>query len=133
MSRSHLLASAVTVLALTLAPALPYVDAHGFGAAFAKIVDSLVKHVIMPLVTMFIPTSTGGYQTWSIPLLFGNRMPIGAFLGEIVSFLILAGALFIFMVKILGPFLRKPEGPPPPPTTQGKLLMEIRDLLKAKA
>jgi len=103
------------------------------GTAFGAVVTSLVKNIVMPLVTMFVPTDKGGYEDWKLPLLFGNSMPIGKFLGEIVSFLILAAALFIFMVKILGPFLKKPEGPPPPPTTQEKLLMEIRDLLKAQS
>ena len=52
--------------------------------------------------------------------------------GDILNFLIIALALFFFIVKFLGWILRtKREAPPPPPLTKDQeLLIEIRDLLK---
>lgn len=105
------------------------------GAAFAKVVDALVKYVIMPIIGM-IPLGEGGYQSWYIPLLGGSKLPIGLFLGEIVSFVIITFALFIFFKKFLGAMMKKKVEEtvaPPPPTKDQELLMEIRDLLKAQA
>ena len=70
------------------------------GAAFGKIVDSLVKHIIMPLVGVIIPGEQG-YLAWKW-VINGKDIPYGLFIGEIVNFLIVALALYIFIVKFLG-------------------------------
>jgi large conductance mechanosensitive channel len=102
------------------------------GAAFGKIVDSLVKNVIMPTIAVIIPGNQG-YVDWKATI-NGKDIPYGLFLGEVVNFLIVAFALYIFIVKFLGLVLRnKKTAEPPPPTKQELLLMEIRDLLKANA
>lgn len=99
------------------------------GGAFGKIVDSLVKSIIMPLISTVLPGEQG-YIGWKFTL-NGVDVPFGQFLGEVVNFLIVALALFLFMVKFLGFILRtKKEEAPPPPTKDQELLMEIRDLLK---
>jgi large conductance mechanosensitive channel len=103
------------------------------GAAFGKIVDSLVKHLIMPLVSIVVPAEQGYLQwTWTLQ---GKTVPYGLFLGEIVNFLIVAVALYIFIVKFLGAVMKRKEeeaaAPPPPPRSE-ELLAEIRDLLKAR-
>ena len=100
------------------------------GAAFGKLVESLVKNLIMPVVSVVLP-GQGGYAAWTCEL-NGVVIPFGLFLGELVNFLILAFAVFIFMVKVLGFLVRKNEEPtvPPPPTKSEELLIEIRDLLK---
>ena len=56
----------------------------------------------------------------------------GHFLGDVLNFLIVALALFLFIVKFLGWILRsKREAPPTPSLTKDQaLLVEIRDLLK---
>ena len=101
------------------------------GAAFGKIVDSLVKNILMPLISLVMPGDQG-YLEWKLHV--GKKdIPYGLFLGEVVSFLVVALALFIFIVKFLGWVLRtkKEEAvAPPPPTRDQELLMEIRDLLK---
>jgi large conductance mechanosensitive channel len=64
-----------------------------------------------------------------------NVLDLGAFINEIVSFVIVAAALFIFIVKFLGWIMhnKKQEAvAPPPPTKDQELLMEIRDLLKQR-
>ncbi|HPM24658.1 MAG TPA: large conductance mechanosensitive channel protein MscL [Phycisphaerae bacterium] len=101
------------------------------GAAFGKIVDSLVKHIIMPLVSLLIPGEQG-YLGWKL-VVGAKEVPYGLFIGEVVNFLIVAVALFIFVVKFLGWIMkaRKQEvaAGPPPLTKDQELLIEIRDLL----
>jgi large conductance mechanosensitive channel len=104
------------------------------GAAFGKIIDSLVKQVMMPLITAVIPADTS-YLEWYLPI-NGQKVEYGKFLGEIVNFLLVALILFIFIVKFLGWVMRakKAEAAAPPPLTKDQeLLMEIRDLLKKGA
>ena len=70
------------------------------GGAFGKIVSSLVDNIIMPTVSVILP-GNAGYKDWAIKI--GEKtIPYGAFLGDIVSFLLLATALFVFIVKFLG-------------------------------
>jgi large conductance mechanosensitive channel len=104
------------------------------GGAFGKIVDSLVKNVIMPFVGCLLPGEQG-YLGWKI-VLNGKDIPYGLFLGEVVNFLIVAAALFLFIVKFLGWVMRSkaqevPAAPAISPITKDQeLLTEIRDLLK---
>jgi large conductance mechanosensitive channel len=104
------------------------------GAAFAKIIDSLVKHIIMPLVSLVMPGEQG-YLGWKI-VVGEKEVPYGLFLGEVVNFVIVALALFVFTVKFLGWMLKSKEeeaAAPPPLTKDQELLTEIRDLLKQKS
>jgi len=102
------------------------------GAAFAKIVDSLVKHIIMPLIAAVTP-GEHGYLGWKVTI-GGSEILYGQFIGEVVNFLLVAVALFIFIVKFLGWIMRTRQkaatAPTPPLSKQEELLTEIRDLLK---
>lgn len=101
------------------------------GAAFGKIIDSLVKHIIMPMVSLLLP-SEQGYLGWKL-VIGAKEIPYGLFLGEVVNFLIVALALFVLIVKFLGWLMKeKKDQPAPGPTVDQQLLMEIRDLLKQK-
>jgi large conductance mechanosensitive channel len=103
------------------------------GAAFGKIIDSLVKHLIMPLVSVLMPGEQS-YLGWKW-VINGKEIPYGLFLGEIVNFLIVALALYLFIVKFLGLLMKAKKeeaAAPPPPTKEQQLLMEIRDLLKQR-
>jgi len=93
------------------------------GAAFNKVVDSLVKNGFAPLISTI--TGQGGtWQEWHAHL--------GAFLGDVGSFLLIAFILFLFIVKFLSVlFQAKKEDLKP--NKQEELLAEIRDLLKANA
>ena len=77
------------------------------GAAFGKIVDSLVKNVIMPILGVILP-GKHGYLGWKL-VIDGKEIPYGVFLGELVNFLIVSFALFLFIVK----FLASPDLPLP--------------------
>lgn len=104
------------------------------GGAFGKIVDSLVKNIIMPAVSALLPGEQS-YIGWKISF-NGKDIPYGLFIGEVVNFLIVAAALFFFIVKFLGWMMRtKNVTPPvaPPPTKDQLLLTEIRDLLQKKS
>ena len=103
------------------------------GAAFAKIVDSLVKHIIMPLISVVMPGKQG-YLDWKC-VVDAKEVPYGLFLGEVVNFLVLAFVLYLFIVKFLGFVMRTKKAEaaaPPPPTKDQELLAEIRDLLKRR-
>jgi large conductance mechanosensitive channel len=102
------------------------------GIAFGKIVDSLVKHLMMPLIGVMVPGEQG-YLGWKW-VINSKEIPYGLFLGEIVNFLIVTLALYIFVVKFLGLLIKakkKEAVVPPPPTKDQELLTEIRDLLKS--
>ena len=101
------------------------------GAAFGKIIDSLVKNIIMPLVSLALPGEQGYME---LKLEIGNKIiPYGLFIAEVVNFLIIALALYIFIVKFLGWIVKTKQQEavqPPPLTKDQELLIEIRDLLK---
>jgi large conductance mechanosensitive channel len=97
------------------------------GAAFGKIVESLVNNIFMPLIALVMPGGAS-YETWE-----WNHVKFGAFIAQVVNFLIIAAILFVFIVKFLGWIMRLKKQEvvaPPPPTKDQELLMEIRDLLK---
>jgi large conductance mechanosensitive channel len=103
------------------------------GAAFGKIIDSLVKHIIMPLVGVIIPGEQG-YLAWKW-VINGKDVPYGLFIGEIVNFFIVALALYIFIVKFIGMIMKNKEeqaAEPAPLTKDQELLTEIRELLSNK-
>jgi large conductance mechanosensitive channel len=105
------------------------------GGAFGKIVDSLVKSVIMPFIGAVLPGEQG-YLGWKL-VVNGKDVPYGLFIGEVVNFLIVALALFIFIVKFLGFIMKSKQAAevaaPPPPTMDQQLLTEIRDLLAKRS
>ena len=70
------------------------------GGAFGKIVDSLVKNVIMPLISTITPGEKG-YEGW-IATINGVEIPYGQFLGEIVNFLIVALCAVHLHQEVLG-------------------------------
>jgi len=76
--------------------------------------------------------SEQGYLAWKL-VINGKEIPYGLFLGEIMNFLIVALALFVFLVKFLGWVMKSKKeeaAVPPKPSPQEVLLAEIRDLLK---
>jgi large conductance mechanosensitive channel len=101
------------------------------GAAFGRIIDSLVKHVVAPLGCLLLP-GDHGYLGWKI-MVGHAELPIGLFLGDVFNFLIVALTLFVFIVKFLGwlvKFKKEEAAAPAPLTKDQELLSEIRDLLK---
>ena len=112
------------------------------GGAFGKIVTSLVDDVLMPIVgmltggvdlsgleyKMMLPAVDGGEP------IAGATLKYGAFIQNIIDFLIIAFCIFL-MVKAMNKLTAKKEeepAPAPEPSAEEKLLTEIRDLLKKK-
>ncbi|KAB2457805.1 large-conductance mechanosensitive channel protein MscL [Bacillus sp. CH126_4D] len=101
------------------------------GAAFGKIVSSLVKDIITPLLGMVL----GGVNFTDLKITFGkSSIMYGNFIQTIFDFLIIAAAIFMF-VKVFNKLTSKREEEEkkeelPEPTKEEELLSEIRDLLK---
>jgi len=99
------------------------------GAAFGKIVSSLVEDIVMPWIGSF-----GRVDFKSLMWQVGDaKIMYGKFLQTCVDFFIITLAIFV-MVKIINELRRKYEDKPPAatPPRQEQLLEEIRDLLKKK-
>ena len=118
------------------------------GAAFGKIVDSMVKDLIMPLVNL----ATGGQIDFSNKyLVLSGTVPAGAALAEAqkvgnvfaygnfitvaINFVILALVIFL-MIQQINRLKRNEPAPAaatPPPTPEDVLLLrDIRDALRAR-
>jgi large conductance mechanosensitive channel len=101
------------------------------GAAFTQVVNSLVKNILMPVIKIFSPAEQ---PNWEIPLVGGQQLLVGAFVGDVINFLFVALALFIMIRKFLNWVLTlhrgQAEAEVPPLTKDQQLLTEIRDLLK---
>lgn len=98
------------------------------GAAFGKIVSSLVSDLIMPLVGLLM----GGVDFKGLQFQVGEAViTYGNFLQNIVDFLIVAFTIFL-VVKALNRVHKKEAAAPssPGPSHEEVLLGEIRDLLK---
>lgn len=118
------------------------------GGAFGTVVKSLVDNVFMPILGKLTKGVNFTEQYINLNFPDGPKPPYaealkagepvigyGQFLTDIISFLILALAVFIIVKKVLAA-LHKEEAkpsPPPEPGAEEKLLTEIRDLLKQKA
>ena len=108
--------------------------------AFGKVVDALVKNIIMQAVAAaanLLGADQGSYTGWVIPAGTSPsgvpvNIQIGTFLGEFVNFLIVSFAVFLFMVKFLGWITRRRAEAPARPTKEQELLTEIRDLLRTQ-
>lgn len=113
------------------------------GAAFGKIISSLVKDVIMPPIGL----AMGGVNFSDLAVVLKEAqgeiaavsINYGVFLQTIVDFIIIAFAIFV-AVKAMNAAkaarqqeeeVAEPEAPPEP-SEEAKLLQEIRDLLAAK-
>ena len=110
------------------------------GAAFGKIVSSLVDNIVMPPIGFVI----GGIDFSDLVLKIGSPVAdaagkvtggviirYGAFLNTVLQFIIVAIAIFL-VVKLMNRLIRKEEAAPAPPPPDVVLLTEIRDILKAK-
>ncbi|MGB5332855.1 MAG: large-conductance mechanosensitive channel protein MscL [Woeseiaceae bacterium] len=102
------------------------------GGAFGKIVSSLVSDVIMPPIGMLM----GGVDFSQLAIRLGEgegaaSINYGMFINTVLDFVIIAFAIFM-VIKGLNSLKKKEEAKPaepPKPSSEEKLLTEIRDLL----
>ena len=108
------------------------------GAAFGKIVTSLVNDLIMPIISIL----TGGLNFTDLKYVITpkhgdiaeNAIAYGSFIQNVVNFLIIAFCIFMF-VRLIEKFKKKEEAKieeAPAKADDVVLLEEIRDLLKTK-
>lgn len=102
------------------------------GATFKTVIDSLVADLIMPIIAMI-----GGEPDFSaLDFEINNALfRYGAFITALISFVIVAAAIFFFVVKplnILQARMKSGEEPAVEPSEDIMLLREIRDALKAR-
>jgi len=106
------------------------------GAAFGKIVSSIVNDLIMPPIGLLV----GGVNFTDLKIVMKQAIDghpavtlnYGNFLQVVFDFLIVAFSVFM-LIKVLSTAKRKEEAAPsapPAPTKDQVLLTEIRDLLK---
>ncbi len=97
------------------------------GAAFGKIVDSLVTDVIMPVLGILV----GGVDFAQITFGVNNaQISIGLFIQALLNFILVAIALFIF-IKVINKIKKEHKDDTEKPIPEDiKLLTEIRDSLK---
>lgn len=101
------------------------------GAAFGKIVSSLVENIITPLVGLLlngVKFTSLSFKYKETEILYGN------FIQSVFDFLVIAFSIFMF-IRLLSKFKRKEDvvavtENAPPVDSKELLLEEIRDLLK---
>jgi large conductance mechanosensitive channel len=116
------------------------------GAAFGKIVTSLVEDIIMPPISLllgkmdfaqhFLSLDGKTYATLAAAKEAGAAtLNYGSFITVLIQFLIVAWAIFLLVKGVNALRRNQAEEPaaPPAPTAEEKLLVEIRDLLKSRA
>jgi large conductance mechanosensitive channel len=114
------------------------------GAAFGKIVTSLVSDVLMPPIGLLLGNVdfsnlflnlSGSYETVEAATSAGAPIvKYGLFINTVIDFLIVAFVIFL-VVKGINRLKRKEEAAPPAPpapSAEEKLLTDIRDILKAQ-
>lgn len=106
------------------------------GAAFGKIVSSIVADVIMPPIGVLL----GGVNFTDLAITIKEAavgapavvIAYGKFIQTIIDFTIIAFAIFM-VVRLINSLKKKAEEAPAAPSKQELLLTEIRDLLKKQA
>lgn len=105
------------------------------GAAFGKIVSSLVANIIMPPLGLLIGGVDFKQFKWILKPAQGDTPPVvmeyGIFLQNVFDFIIIAFAIFI-AIKLMNKLHQKKEveKPAAKPSAEATLLTEIRDLMK---
>ncbi len=101
------------------------------GAAFGTVVTALVKDLMTPFISALFKQPNFSALTFSVN---GSDFLYGDFLNALISFIIVAGTIYFFVVlpvnKLMTRFKGSPESPKKPEDV--KLLEEIRDLLKER-
>lgn len=98
------------------------------GAAFGKIITSLVADVLMPPIGLLV----GGIDFSGLTIDLGRGVVIkyGLFVNTVIDFAIVAFAIFV-MIKALNTLKKKEEATPAAPQKEEVVLLtQIRDLLK---
>jgi len=104
------------------------------GAAFGKIVSSLVGDVIMPPIGVLLGGVDFSQIGWVLKPAMGDKpavvLGIGKFIQAILDFLVIAFVIFMVVKAVNRMKREEPAAAPAGPTPTERLLTEIRDLLR---
>lgn len=106
------------------------------GGAFGKIVDALVKKIIMPITGLLTSGVNIADKKYELPLpetlknsgVLPATIGYGEFIQAIIDFIIIAFAIFL-VIKLMNSMKKKQEAAPAPPAEEVILLRDIRDAL----
>ncbi len=112
------------------------------GAAFGAVINSLVENLINPIIGL-----VGGADFSNLVITLKEadgddaavQLRYGAFVSTVISFVLVAAAIFVLVVKPISAITarrRSGEAPAqdtPAPSDEALLLTDIRDLLRARA
>jgi large conductance mechanosensitive channel len=86
------------------------------GAAFGAVVTALVKDMLTPLIAAIAKVPDFGGLSFTLN---GSRFMYGEFLNALISFLLVGGTVFFFVVKPINVLMKRAhEGAPTDPTTK---------------
>ena len=87
------------------------------GTAFGAVITALVKDLITPLIAALV--GTPDFSAYGVTI-GGSRLLVGDFLNAVISFLLIAAAVYFFVVAPINAFIarRKRGEAPPDPTTK---------------
>lgn len=102
------------------------------GAAFGTVVTAIVEGLLTPLIG-----AIGGLKDFSTASFFLNdsQFRYGAVINAIITFLLVAAAIYFFVIyplKLVQDRRRRGDAPTPAPSDEVVLLTEIRDLLRTQ-
>ena len=97
------------------------------GAAFTALVKSLVDNLINPLIVMFVQSTALAHLSVTVGK---TKFTYGAFLNDVINFIITAFVIFILIKFINKLFPKKEETVEEQKNEELETLQEIRDLLK---
>jgi large conductance mechanosensitive channel len=105
------------------------------GAAFGKIVSSVVADVLMPPIGLLLGGNDFSGFAITLKQAAGSAPAVtlncGKFIQTVIDFVIVALAIFV-LIKGINQFKAKQEAAPAAPPKQEVLLTEIRDILKER-
>lgn len=97
------------------------------GGAFGEIVKAFVNGIVMPLVSYVMPANMI-WEQWTL-----GKLRIGLVLGATLNFLIIAGVVFLVLVKALAMIMRKKEEEAAPAAPATKTCPECLETIPAAA
>ncbi|HEX4821116.1 MAG TPA: large conductance mechanosensitive channel protein MscL [Acidimicrobiales bacterium] len=104
------------------------------GAAFGAVVTSFTNNILMPIVGIIGSKDFADFDF----TIRGSVFRYGLFINSVISFVLIAAAIFFFVVKPLNMLAERrkrgqvPEEDTPAPSDEALILGEIRDLLRAQ-
>ncbi len=96
------------------------------GTAFTKVVTSVVTNLMMPLIGYVTPKTD--FSDWKL-----GKITIGLLINDLITFLIVAIAVFIFVVKLIGAMTQKAAEAPAPSEPTSKECPRCLSVIPLKA